>query len=39
MIPELVDDRPLYIDIERVGGMIRSGDLIARVEEAVGPLV
>ncbi|HEY4122058.1 MAG TPA: histidine ammonia-lyase [Byssovorax sp.] len=39
VIPELVDDRPLYVDIERVGGMIRSGDLIARVEEAVGPLV
>jgi histidine ammonia-lyase len=34
----LTDDRPLYRDIAAVAEMLRSGELIRAVEEAVGPL-
>ncbi|AUX45882.1 histidine ammonia-lyase [Sorangium cellulosum] len=37
-VPELLEDRPLYRDIAAVSELIRSGALIAAVEEAVGPL-
>ena len=36
--PALVEDRSLAPDIARVGAAIRSGDLVARVEDAVGEL-
>jgi histidine ammonia-lyase len=35
---ELADDRPLYRDIAAVADLIRSGELIRAVEDAVGPL-
>jgi histidine ammonia-lyase len=38
MVPELGDDRPLYRDIATVTALLRSGELIRAVEEAVGPL-
>ncbi len=38
VVPELVDDRPLYRDIEAVGALIRSGELVRAVEAAIGPL-
>ncbi|WP_437684145.1 histidine ammonia-lyase [Sorangium sp. So ce131] len=38
VVPELVEDRPLYRDIAAVAEIIRSGALIAAVEEVVGPL-
>jgi histidine ammonia-lyase len=38
VVPELVDDRPLYRDIEAVGALIRSGELVRAVEAVVGPL-
>ncbi|XXT95173.1 histidine ammonia-lyase [Sorangium sp. So ce834] len=38
VVPELVEDRPLYMDIAAATELIRSGALIAAVEEAVGPL-
>ncbi len=37
-VPELVEDRPLYRDIEAAGALLASGDLVAAVERAVGPL-
>ncbi len=36
--PALVEDRSLAPDIARVGAAIRSGELVARVEDAVGEL-
>jgi histidine ammonia-lyase len=36
--PQLVDDRPLASDIERVAAAIRSGELTAAVEAEVGEL-
>jgi len=38
VVPELGDDRPLYRDIGAVTDLLRSGELIRAVEEAVGPL-
>jgi len=38
VVPELIEDRPLYKDIEAVGGLLRSGELIRAVEAAVGSL-
>ena len=38
VVPELGDDRPLYRDIAAVTALIRSGELIRAVEDAVGPL-
>jgi histidine ammonia-lyase len=38
VVPELIEDRPLYKDIEAVGGLLRSGELIRAVEAAVGTL-
>lgn len=38
VVPELGDDRPLYRDIGAVAEIIRSGELVRAVEEAVGPL-
>jgi len=39
VVPELLEDRPLYRDIEAVGGLLRSGELIREVEGAVGGLL
>jgi histidine ammonia-lyase len=36
--PTVDEDRPLADDIEAVAGSIRSGELVAAVEDAVGPL-
>ena len=36
--PALVEDRPLAPDIERVADSIRSGELVAAVEDVVGEL-
>ena len=36
--PTVEEDRPLADDIEQVAGAIRSGELVAAVEEAVGEL-
>jgi histidine ammonia-lyase len=36
--PELVEDRPLYRDIAAVSRLLSSGELVAAVEQAVGPL-
>src|SRR5690242_1486207 len=38
VVPALGEDRPLYRDIEAVGRLVASGDLIRAVEEAVGAL-
>ena len=38
VVPELVDDRPLYRDIEAAGALIRSGELVRAVEAVIGPL-
>ncbi|HVY49431.1 MAG TPA: histidine ammonia-lyase [Minicystis sp.] len=38
VVPELVDDRPLYRDIEAVAALLASGDLVRAVEDAVGKL-
>lgn len=38
VVAELVEDRPLYLDIAEVNGLLVGGGLIAAVEEAVGPL-
>ncbi len=38
VVPELLEDRPLYLDIAAATELIRSGALIAAVEEAVGSL-
>ncbi|XXZ10166.1 histidine ammonia-lyase [Sorangium sp. So ce315] len=38
VVPELAEDRPLYRDIAAAAELIRSGTLIAAVEEAVGAL-
>jgi histidine ammonia-lyase len=35
---ELVEDRALYRDIAAVRGLLREGELIRAVEEAVGAL-
>ncbi|MFZ1685721.1 MAG: histidine ammonia-lyase [Candidatus Zixiibacteriota bacterium] len=37
-LPKLIDDRPLYPDIEIVTDMVRDGSLIKAVEEAVGEI-
>ncbi len=37
-VPALEHDRPQSPDIESVGGMVRDGSLVSRVEEAVGRL-
>jgi histidine ammonia-lyase len=37
-IPPLEDDRPQTPDIEALSEMVRDGSLIARVEQALGPL-
>ena len=37
-VPYLERDRELYIDIETVLGMVRSGEILRNVEEAVGPI-
>jgi histidine ammonia-lyase len=37
-IPALEDDRPQTPDIEALSEMVRDGSLIARVEQALGPL-
>ena len=36
LVPYLEKDRELYIDIEAVMGLIRSGEIVRNVEEAVG---
>jgi histidine ammonia-lyase len=38
VVPELDDDRPLAPDIDAVATLLRSGELIRAVEDAVGPL-
>jgi histidine ammonia-lyase len=38
VVGELVEDRPLYMDIAAVQQLIRSGEIIGAVEAAVGPL-
>jgi histidine ammonia-lyase len=38
VVPALAEDRPLYRDIEAVGRLVASGDLIRAVEEIVGAL-
>jgi histidine ammonia-lyase len=38
VVPELVEDRPLYKDIEAVAELISSGELARAVASAVGPL-
>lgn len=35
-VPYLEKDRELYVDIETVGGLMRSGEIISNVEAAVG---
>ena len=37
-IPELVADRPLYLDIATVSRMVASGEIARAAEEAVGAL-
>jgi histidine ammonia-lyase len=36
VVPPLVEDRPIHRDIEAAESLVASGDLLARVEEAVG---
>jgi histidine ammonia-lyase len=38
VVPELTEDRPLYRDIAAATELVRSGELLAAVEKAVGPL-
>jgi histidine ammonia-lyase len=38
VVPELVDDRPLYLDIAAATEMLRSGELVRAAEGAVGSL-
>jgi len=38
VVPPLTGDRPLYKDIHLVGSYMRSGELLRRVESAVGPI-
>ena len=38
VVPHLEKDRILSEDIKRVLGLIRSGEILTAVEEAVGPL-
>ena len=38
VVPELLEDRVLYPDIERLAVMITEGSLLARVEQAIGQL-
>jgi histidine ammonia-lyase len=38
VVPELVEDRPLYADIAAVADMLRSGELVRAAESAVGAL-
>jgi histidine ammonia-lyase len=38
VVPPLLEDRPLYRDIEAAAGLIASGELVREVESAVGPL-
>jgi len=38
ILPELLEDRPLYKDIELVSRLVESGELTRAVEAAVGPL-
>jgi histidine ammonia-lyase len=38
VVPELVEDRPLYLDIAEVTEIVRSGALVRAVEAAVGAL-
>jgi len=38
-VPELFDDRPLYLDIAAVRELVRDGSVIAAVEGVVGKLV
>jgi histidine ammonia-lyase len=37
-VPELGDDRPLYLDIGAITDAVRSGEIIRAVEAAVGRL-
>ena len=38
VVPELSDDRPLAPDIAKVAALLRSGELIGAVEQAIGAL-
>jgi histidine ammonia-lyase len=38
VVPTLEDDRPLYLDIEAIAGLLRSGALIRAVEAEIGAL-
>jgi hypothetical protein len=35
----MIEDRPLYRDIEAVALLLASGELVSAVEKRVGPLV
>ncbi len=37
-LTRLIDDRPLYPDIEIVSAMVRSGEIVAVVEKAIGDI-
>ena len=37
-IPRLDDDRPLHPDVNLAADLVRSGEILAAVEEAVGPI-
>ncbi len=39
VVPALEDDRPLYLDIEAVSGLLLSGAIVRAAEGSVGPLV
>lgn len=39
VVPPMTGDRPLYVDIQAVDGLVSSGSLVARVTGAVGALV
>jgi len=38
VVPHLEDDRVLYPDIEKIGNLVRSGEIVAAVEAVVGEL-
>jgi len=38
VVPHLEDDRVLYPDIEKIGNLVRSGEIVAAVETVVGEL-
>ncbi|MEW6265833.1 MAG: histidine ammonia-lyase [Thermodesulfobacteriota bacterium] len=38
IVPRLEEDREIHKDIESVAGLVRSGEIVRRVEKAVGPL-